>query len=238
MKKSILITVFMFVVSLKGYSHYLWVETAPQGSLNQEQEIRVYYGEYTYGVMEEVKGKAFPAVSEFSLWVLDGNGSKTELVVTPKENYYLAHFTPKSNGTYTILLDNDNIDVIDYTQYDFGIFKTHYHSVTRFQVGEYVGETTSLNDNGISLKYLPSQGDEIKLQVFFKSKPLANNEVKVYVADLWSKSLETKEDGFVSFKLPWKTKYTVETTFKEETPGKYRGKKYDFIWHCATTCIQ
>lgn len=238
MKKSILITILMLVVSLKGYSHYLWVETAPKGVLNQKQEILVYYGEYTYGVIEDVNGKSFPAVSDFTIWVYDGNGDKTELNVIPKENYYIAYYTPKSNGTYTISLNNDNIDVIDYTQYDFGIFKTHYHSVARFQVGESFGETLSNNINGISLKYIATKGDEIKLQVLYKSKPLADNELKVYVADLWSKSLETDSDGFVSFNLPWKTKYIIETTIKENVPGTYKGKEYEFIWHCATTCIQ
>ena len=238
MKKEILVTICMLTVALQGYSHYLWIETAPKGILDQEQEIKVYYGEYTYGVIEDVNGKAFPAVSDFALWVLDSQGSKTKLTVTPKKNYYLAHFTPKSKGVYTILLYNDKIDVLDYTQYGFGIFKTYYHSVTRFQVGEAKGETISQNENGLTLKYLQAPAEEIKLQVLYKNEPLAKNEVKVFVADLWSKSLETDEGGMVSFKLPWKTKYTVETTIKEALPGTYRGKDYEFIWHCATTCIQ
>lgn len=218
-------------------AHYLWIETAPVGVLNQSQEIRVYFGEYTYGVIEEVKGEAFPSVSHFTLWVLDANGKKTTLKVTPKDKYYIAYYTPKSKGTYTILLNNAAIDVLDYSQYDFGIFKTHYHSVSKFQVGETSDQTIAQNNNGITLKQVPVSDEEIKLQVLYKNKALTKNEVKVYVSDLWSKTLETDKNGFVSFKLPWKTKYIVETTTKEEVPGTYKGDNYEFVWHCVTTCI-
>ncbi len=74
--------------------------------------------------------------------------------------------------------------------------------------------------------------------VLFKSKPLADQEVVIYISDLWSKKLTTDENGEVRFKLPWdKTLYTVETTYNEDVPGKYEGRDYDFIWHCATYAI-
>lgn len=238
MKKTILTLTMVLFATMQSFAHYLWVETAATGVLGQEQEIRVYFGEYTYGVIEEVEGEAFPAVSGFTLWVLDVDGKKTTLKASPKENYYVAYYTPKLNGTYTVLLNNDAIDVIDYTQYDFGIFKTHYHSVATFLVGATAAETLVQNDKGIAIKYAASTSNEVKLQVLYKNKALPKNEVKVYVSDLWSKTLETDEDGYVSFKLPWKTKYIVETTIKEEVPGNYRGKEYEFIWHCATTCIK
>ena len=238
MKKSILTILFIVAVSAQSFAHYLWIETAPTGILNQEQEIKVYFGEYTYGLIEKINGEAFSAVKDFTLWVVDSKGKKTVLKVRAKEDYYLAHYTPKSKGTFTVVLNNDAIDVIDYTQYDFGIFKTHYHSVTKFQVGETKKETIAQNIEGIAIKHIPVSGDEIKLQVVYKNKALVKNEVKIYVADLWSKTLETDEDGFVSFKLPWKTKYIVETTIKEEVPGVYKGKDYEFIWHCVTSYIK
>ena len=73
-----------------------------------------------------------------------------------------------------------------------------------------------------------------KLQVSYKDQPLAKNEVTIFISDLWSKALETDEDGIVTLELPWSTKYLVETTIKEEVPGRYQGKDYEFIWHCVT----
>ncbi len=237
MKKIFLTLAFILIATIQTFAHYLWIETNPTGHINQEQEIRVYFGEYTYGVIEKVNGEAFPKVKDFTLWVINEKGQKTELKVSEAENYYAAKFTPKSNGTFTILLNNNNIDVIDYTEYNFGIFKTHYHSVAKIQVGDKKHETVANNKNGITIKDISTNNNEIALQVLFKNKDLAKNEVKIFVADQWSKTLETDENGLVTFQLPWETKYVVETTFKEEVPGSFNEKEYEFIWHCVTYTI-
>lgn len=219
------------------FAHYLWVETAPMGTKGVEQDIKVYYGEYTYGEIEKVNGDAFSKVKNFTLWVIDEKGNRTILETIPSEDHYLAKFTPTSNGTFTVVLNNNDIEVIDYTEYDFGIFKTHYHATAKIQVGHTANETISVNEEGISIKQVSESGDTVKLQVFYKNKPLAENEVQIYVADLWSKTLQTDDNGYVSFKRPWDTKYIIETTLKEEVQGIYKDKAYQFLWHCATYSI-
>jgi uncharacterized GH25 family protein len=237
MNKFILTLSIVIFSSLQSFAHYMWIETNPNGKTGKSQEVKVYFGEYTYGVIEKVNGDAFKNVSNFTLWAVDANGVKTELKTNPKENFYVAEFTPKKKGTYTIVLDNNNIDVIDYTEYNFGIFKTHYHSVAKVQVGKNNTPTTTVNADGISVKDVSEKENQIKLQVLYKNEALAKNEVKVYVADLWTKTLTTDENGYVTFDLPWKTKYIVETTHKEEVPGTYNNKEYEFIWHCVTYTI-
>jgi uncharacterized GH25 family protein len=236
MKKLIFTVVFILVATLQSFAHYLWIETSATGVLNEEQEIRVYFGEYTSGLIEKVDKEAYQNVNDFILWVMDASGNKTELKVIAKEDYYLTKF--KSNGTYTVLLDNNNIDVVDYTQYDFGVLKTHYHAVTKIQVGKKTNETTAANKDGITVKDVSATNEKIELQVLYKDKTLKDIQVKIFVADQWSKTLETEENGLVSFKLPWEAKYIVETTIKEEVSGVYKDVKYEFIWHCATYCIQ
>ncbi|WP_405380871.1 DUF4198 domain-containing protein [Maribacter sp. LLG6340-A2] len=236
--KKILITIGLLLFTVSPmFAHYLWLETDRTGNLNKKQEVRVYFGEYTHGVIEKVKGENYPSVSKFNLWLIHPDGKKTALKSTAKENYYVAYFTPKTNGTYTVALNNDNIEVLDYTKWDFGIFKTHYQSTAKVQVGNKISETKTLNEDGIVIKELANEDDEIKLQVLFKGKPLAKNEFKIYVSDLWSKTLETDENGEVIFSLPWNTKYTMETIYEERVPGTYNGKDYEFVWHCATYCI-
>ncbi|GLU43965.1 DUF4198 domain-containing protein [Allomuricauda sp. NBRC 101325] len=237
MKKLIATLMLITLPVLTASAHYLWIETNGTGALGQVQEVRVHYGEYTYGVIEKVEGEAFPLVSKFTLWVIAPDGTKTQLSTTAKEEFYLANFTPSQKGVYTIALNNNEIDVIDYTQYDFGIFKTHYHSTAKVQVGAN-GDTKTVNPDGIVVKQLENNGDEIKLKVLYKGQPIAKNELNVYVSDLWSKTLYTDDNGEVSFTLPWNTKYIVETTTKEEIPGTYNGEDYEFIWHCATYCIK
>lgn len=222
----------------KGFAHYLWIETNKNGTSGKAQDVKVYFGEYTFGVIEKVNGEAFPKVKDFTLWAIDAKGNKTQIEVNPKEDYYLGTFTPSANGVYTLALNNNNIDVIDYTKYNFGIFKTHYHATTKVIVGDNIlAETAAHNKNGIVIKEVSNGTDNIKLQVLYKDKPLPKNELKVFISDQWTKTLETDENGIVSFKLPWKTTYIVETTIKEEVPGTYKNKPYQFIWHCAIFSI-
>ncbi len=233
MKRSFATIIVILLAAGHSFAHYLWVETHSRGKVGEEHEIRIYFGEYTYGVTEKVEDEAYSKVKDFTLWVVNASGKKTKLKPKSRATYYLAAFTPEAEGTYTVMLDNDNIDVIDYSQYDFGIFKTHYHAVAKVQVGEKLSETVAGNQAGVTVKNVPAEAGMIKLQVIYKNEALPKNEVKVFVADQWSKTLETDENGYVSFNLPWPTKYIVEITKKEEVPGNYRGTDYKFIWHCV-----
>lgn len=237
MKKLILLLA-LFLATGNAFSHYMWVETNPVGKSGQKQEVKVYFGEYTYGVEEKVNGDAFAKMKNFEVWVTGPDGQKSKINVKAGESFYSGWFTPKANGTYTVMLNNNNIDVIDYTQYDFGIFKTHYHSTAKVIVGNSTNSTVANNPEGLSIidasKAGTGKNKEIVLQAVYKGKPAKDVELTVFVADLWSKKLTTDANGEVKFNLPWDTKYVVEATKKEEVPGKYNGKDYQFVWHCAT----
>ena len=57
----------LLLLAKPAFAHYLWIETVATGKQNQKQEVRVYFGEYTYGVIEEVAGDAFKGVSDFNI---------------------------------------------------------------------------------------------------------------------------------------------------------------------------
>ncbi|RYJ41397.1 DUF4198 domain-containing protein [Flavobacterium beibuense] len=240
MKKSVLL-LLLFMVSAKSFAHFMWVETALTGKVNQKQEVKVYFGEYTYNVIEKVNEEAFGKMKKFTIWVVSPNGEKQQLEVTPGETFFTGYFTPKTNGTYTVVLNNNEIDVIDYTQYDFGIFKTHYHSVAKVEVGNKPAETAAINPEGLTIvditKKEHKEKGEATLKVLYKGEPVKGQEVTVFISDLWSKKVWTDENGQIQFSFPWKTKYILEVTTKEEIPGSYNGKEYQFIWHCATYAI-
>ncbi|MEQ8473033.1 MAG: DUF4198 domain-containing protein [Marinoscillum sp.] len=223
-------------------AHYIWIQTAESGKLNKAHEVKVFFGEYTYGVIEDPNGDNFANVKNFKLWVMSPTGERSEINTVAGKEAYIGEFTPKEKGTYTVFLNNDEIDVIDYTQYDFGIFKTHYHSTAKVVVGEETKATQATNETGMvvinSSHNAAAIDAEVTLKVLYKGQPVdKGQEVAVYVADMWSKTLHADANGEVKFKLPWKTTYTVETTKKEEFPGTYKGENYEFIWHCATYSI-
>lgn len=216
----------------------MWIETALNGKLNKKHEIRVYFGEFSHGVIEKTTGDAFKKMKNFKLWILDESGNKKELKTISKENYYLASFVPKKRGTYTIVLNNDEIDVIDYTKYDFGIFKTHYHATAKVSVEKEITSTLASNNKGLVIKDLSVNSKKGKLQVLYKNKPLADTEVAIFVTDGWTKKMKTNKEGIIEFLCPWDTSYILEVTKKEEVPGTYKKVPYQFIWHCATYQIQ
>ncbi|MCQ0112263.1 Uncharacterized conserved protein, contains GH25 family domain [Zhouia amylolytica] len=240
MKKNILLVLMLFLAT-NTFAHYLWIETKPVGKEHKKHEIKVRFGEYTYGVIEQVNGDAFQGVNDFQLWLIAPDGSKTTLTVNPEKDHYTTSFVPTQKGTYTIALDNKSMKVLDYTAYDFGIFKPQYHAKARVVVGNGIDKTKETNPEGIEIIDLsddkPGKDQQVTLKVLFKGKPLAKNEIVIYVADLWSKTLETDENGQVSLKLPWQTMYTVEVTYNEQVPGSFNNTAYEFIWHCATYCI-
>lgn len=240
--KKITIFLFALLIQATASAHYLWVETAPVAQLNEAHIVKVKYGEYTYGAIETVGNDAFNSVKNFKLWLVSPSGKKTELKTTPEQNFYKASFIPTEEGSYTLALDNNDIQVLDYTEYDFGIFKPQYHAKARVTVGGNAESIAITNREGIEIINLSdkisSHNSEVKLKVLFQGEILEEQEVVIYVSDRWSKKMITDEKGEISFKLPWNnTLYTVETTFNENIPGTYNGDDYDFIWHCATYAI-
>ena len=242
MKTGIIAILFLLAGVSQSFAHYIWLETSPSGALNTSHDVKIRFGEYTYGVIEKVNSDAFKSVSDFSVWVVSPSGKKTSLKTTPKDDHYLASFVPAEQGTYTIALDNKKMNVLDYSQYDMGILKPQYHCKAKVVIGKSTSETKNTNAEGIEINDLSivpfGVNAEVKLQILFRGKPLPKNEVTLSIDDRWTKKLWTEEDGTVSFKLPWNTLYTVEATYNEKTPGNYNGKDYEYIWHCATYCIK
>ena len=79
MIKSICTFALLLFFSLQSFAHYLWIETNPKGVKEKKQEVKVFFGEYTYGVIEKVNGEAFPSVKDFTLWLVDSKGVKSEI---------------------------------------------------------------------------------------------------------------------------------------------------------------
>ncbi len=238
MKSGILTLLLLIAGVTTSFAHYMWLETSASGTLNSAHEVKVRFGEYTYGVIEEVNGDAFQSVSDFKLWLVLPDGSKKGLDVQAKDNYYLATFVPSQEGVYTLALDNKNMKVLDYSQYDMGIMKPQYHAKAKVVVGQSFSPLESTNPEGIEIidhsKSAYAVNGEVKLQILFQGKPLPENEVSIYMTDLWAKKLWTDENGMVSFTLPWDQLYTVEATYDENTPGSFNQHAYEYIWHCAT----
>lgn len=226
------ITLFVLGIS-KSFAHFMWIETNAKGKINTPQEVKVYFGEYGHGVREKVGSDTFNKMQHFTLWAVAPNGEKTKLDVSPSDLFYKASFTPKTNGTYTFILDNDKIEVIDFTKYNFGIFKTHYHATAKTTVGNGFADSVSQNLSGLSIADVSKKTGEVTIKITYKNEPFSEKEIDLFIPDQWSRKIKTDKNGMLTFKTPYTTQYVVEATHKEETPGNYNGKDYQFIWHSA-----
>ena len=233
-----LLFVLSLLMSIPSHAHFVWIETATNGQLNQSQDIKIFFGEFSYGKYESAEGRSFSKIKDFSLEVCHTDGSKVPLEVTPNGNHFLAQFKPEKEGTYTVILNHDKIPVYDLTKYGHGIFKAHYHATAKIQVGETMNHTLVNNPNSISIKNRSEKKDEYVLEILYKGQPLANTEIALLANDQWNKTITTDENGLVSFKLPWKSTFVVEATFRDDTKGVYLNTEYDYLWHCCTLTIK
>lgn len=176
MKKFLTFTMlFLFPMLIKA--HALWIETAPQGKIGQEHLVKIYFGELAYGMYEEVGGDSFNKMKNFKLYLIDSDGNKSQLSVTLRSDHYIATFTPEQDDLYTLSLENDDIPIINFTKYDFGIFKTHYHASVTVAVGNVMGNSISLNSTGLSIFPQPSHNGTRIFQATYKEKPIVKAEV-------------------------------------------------------------
>lgn len=238
MRKTIKIIMLLLFISTKSFAHFFWIETNTKGIINQEHEVRIYFGEFASNVIEKTNGEVFQNAKHFTVWVIDQQGNKTELKTTSTASHHVGKFTPKSEGTYSIILDNKKYKVLDYTKYDYGIFRPQYHSITKVEVGNnIVHKTASINPESITIIDLSSEKEKVKIQVLFKNKPLEEVEVTVFMKEDWSKKLKTDKKGMITFNRSFKTGHVIEATHEDKVPGNYDGVDYQFIWHCAVYTI-
>ncbi|WP_378186519.1 DUF4198 domain-containing protein [Aquimarina sp. W85] len=243
MKNNIWYALLLLMITTPSFAHFLWIDTPSKGTIGKEQEIQVFFGEYTSGVWEKTEGEVFQDAEDFTMWVVAPDGSKIELSVVQKELSFSTNFTPKMEGTYTVIVDNKNYKVLDYTEYDYGIFRPQYHATSKIDVGTGTKKNTaSVNPSSLSIvdisKVAYTQNATVDLQVVFKGKPLADAEVTIFIKDEWSKKMKTDSKGIISFSLPWNADYIVEATHEDKIPGTFQEKPYQFTWHCAVYTIK
>lgn len=235
--KNLLLLFLLLTPITKAFSHYLWIETAQQGALNQLQTIKIKYGEFAYDETEQASNEAFLKVKNFELWLVNPDGSKQEIKANANGDHYQAVFTPTKVGEYLIYLDNKTMDVVDSSSYNFGIYKPQYHATAKIRIGNSNHKSFQTNLNGLEIVEIDKGNQQISLKVLYKNKPLSKNKVVFFFKDGWNKEAETNEAGEISLNLPWPTSYTVEVTYIDKNAGTFNQVPYEFIWNCATYYI-
>ncbi|GGZ32210.1 hypothetical protein GCM10007049_27030 [Echinicola pacifica] len=232
-KFSLLVVLAMVASLSSSFAHALWIETAPKGKKGQEQEVKIYYGEYLEGMIEKVDDW-YSDVSKFELWLIDPEGNKTALTTQQgSEEYFTAKFTPSMDGVYRIQIGHSAKDLGGDYIYQFN---------TAAQV--WVGKTSEIVQGPSTdlalLLTSPETGklkDDLHFTTYFKGQPQGGIKVTITSPNGWTKEVESNEKGELTLETPWKGQYIVEAIATEETSGEHFGQQYNNIWRCATQSI-
>ncbi|MDN3671040.1 DUF4198 domain-containing protein [Echinicola jeungdonensis] len=233
-KFSLLLAIGLLLNLGQVMAHALWIETEMSGKKGYEQEVKIYYGEYEEGMIEDV-ADWYSDVKDFKLWLVGPNGEKTELETAAAEDHFKAKFTPEMDGIYRLQISHSAKDL-------GGDYLYQFNTATQVCVGdskaiELKGEKTDL----ALLLTTPAKKSlkkELEFKTFFKGSPKAEVKVAAVSPKGWTKEFESDENGELSIETPWKGQYIIEATYTQETSGEHHGAPYQFIWRCATQSIE
>lgn len=86
----------------------------------------------------------------------------------------------------------------------------------------------------IFLDILPDGKGSLKFTVTKGGRPLGDARVEVLAPNGWSRGFMSGRDGKVEIQAPWPGLYIVKTTWKDNSPGEFKGEKYESASHAAT----
>lgn len=84
------------------------------------------------------------------------------------------------------------------------------------------------------LDIVPEGKGSLKFSVTKGGQPYGEARVEVLAPNGWSRGFESGKDGKVEIQAPWPGLYIVKTTWKDQTPGEFKGRKYATASHAAT----
>lgn len=229
LKTLVLSLLLMFSVN-QLFAHALFIKTAANGKKGTAQEVKVFYGEPGDNQPEKL-GDWWSDTKEFSLWLINPQGEKEQLKVTPKEDHFVASFTPAADGVYTLSISHTVKQIAVKTQYQF-------NAAALVSVGKAnVGNSALANkaDLGVFVDALASlkAGKAITLSSHLKTQPAADVAVSVFAPKGWTKQVKTGADGKTTFIPEWPGAYLLEAAKNE----KVQGQEFESIERIATLGI-
>ena len=104
------LTLLPFISQASAY----WMEVKGSGKVNEAVTIQVIYGNIDEsGIRHRQKGTELGLTGDFSIYVIDEKGTRTDVVIRMQKDCWEGSFTPAEKGTYQILGINDKHPVVD-----------------------------------------------------------------------------------------------------------------------------
>lgn len=222
----------LLVISSSSYAHALWIEVNSNAHKGESQEVKIFYGEFATGELEPIDNW-YSDVKEFSLWLTGPDKKREKLSVSPKDNHFIAEFTPNTDGVYYLTVVHGAGEIAGKTRYEFS-------SIASVNVGKQANADHQHIENSLKVivpKTHAKSGAPTKIGVYLDGNPHANGKVLITSENGWGKEFIANETGEVTFSPIWKGKYVLEATHTKNGNGTSQGKAYENTWQGATTIL-
>lgn len=208
-----------FFLCISLHAHTVWIEANPNGKLNKQQEIKIFFGEPDSPTFTE---KWFSDIKDLQVKLTSPSGKTQILDKQQKESHYTAFFTPSEKGIYTISVNHLVKDV-------FRGMKITYQSVAFVNVGSKENKELILGDLPLQIgfdTFIPKT-NKTKIFHFLKEGKIAEKErVSITAQNGWGMSYRTSNKGEIKFVPLWKGKYLVEFSWSKKEEGNHNGNPY------------
>ncbi len=213
---------FLFMLAGMLKAHTMWIESSYQGHVGQEQQVKIFFGEFSIDMITPTK-KWFSDIADCKLMLLTPSGEKKALSKAQEENCYTASFTPEAEGWYLIYLEHRVKDLYE------GMRIT-YQALSWVKVGSPTGLPTVPSPFSNGKLILPPQ-TPFELNTLTEARlvrdgtSVVSQRFTLTANNGWRKSLRSsKESGMASTELIFPAKYLYE--WSENTPIENEAKIY------------
>ncbi len=234
LKSILVLSLFLLGNIGLSFAHALYIDTKAKANLGETHQVDVYYCEFADLTKEKV-ADWYSDVAQFKLWLIQPDGTRSQLKTAPKDDHLSAHFTPTSQGVYRLEIEHTAADVADGTAYQFNAFA---QVVVENSTPSAAVETSAPD---LTLVQLPSSFNNSTKQfkVFFKGNPKAGIAATLFLPSGKTKTLKSDAKGIISFTSSEKGLHFVEaTTFHKNEAGKTTKEDYQAIWRAATQKLE
>jgi hypothetical protein len=204
-------------------AHEMWIETKPMGAIGVPQEVKVFFGEFSWNKPTPA-AKWFSDIADCKL-VLTAPDGKTEILEKRKEeDCYKASFTPKESGVYKLSFVHVIKDV-------YKEMKLTYVSAAVVNVSAPKEGSTIVGEGHYQLKINNDElakGHPTHFTVMEGDKVYAKDMVEISNLDSATRNLTTDDKGMLAFPAEWKGGQLIQLSFPVKVEGQkeHNGKPY------------
>lgn len=239
----------LIIGSIFLMSHAVWMESSYKGVVGDKVVFDLYFGEFEKDLRE--KDEKLNGMLDFKALYIHENNEPVVVPLTKRNKSFSSMFTANKPGFYQILAINDEREVQDWTNHGLTVIRP-----VEFQRSSFTAfseeKTDSVNikpyffldiipDYELSHKgevcSIFEKGKLITGTIYLNRKPLLNSEIiNVYSPEHKMSVVNSDGNGKFSFKAESAGMYLLTAVLGDATPGKFKGKDYNFIrYHISTT---